>query len=229
MRKLTILLLFIVPIETTAQNDTSILKEAYSNAVSVSNNKMTLFNGKQHHGYPSVYIGNPYFRTNEWLPGSVVYSDVLYDDLLVKYDLISNELIVKHPNGYAAVSLFTPRVQRFTIGNYRFIQVFNKEPDFIPPGVYEEMQLGKMSLYARRSKIIDENVTAAGIERKLVDKTTYYVVLNGVSYPIKKQKSIMELLGDKKNDIKTHLKELGIKYRGSEELVLTEIVKFYNK
>src|SRR5688572_26629431 len=100
MRKLTILLLFIFPIITAAQGDTSILREAYSNAVNISTSNMPLFNGKQHLGYPSNYFGIPYFKTPDWLPGSVVYSEVLYDDLLLKYDLVSNQLVVKYPNGY---------------------------------------------------------------------------------------------------------------------------------
>ena len=228
MRKLTILLLLIMPMIATAQDDTSTLRESFFNAVSVSTNNMALFNGKQHMGYPPNFIGIPYFKTTEWLPGSVVYSGVFYDDLQLKYDLVSNQLVVKYPNGYTAVSLFTPRVEQFTIGEYKFFQVFNDKA-LLPPGVYQEMQKGRMKLYANRSKIIEEMVTGSGVERKFLDKNGFYVVLDGVAYQIRKQKTIMDLLGDKKSAVKAHLKSLGIKFRGNQEAAINEIVKFYNQ
>src|SRR5687767_3600619 len=81
------------------QPDTS-LNAAYNNKIATSGD---LYYGVEHLGYTQQMNGTPYFESNEWQKGSVTYNNVLYKDLMLKYDQLKDELIVLHPNNVFAV------------------------------------------------------------------------------------------------------------------------------
>jgi hypothetical protein len=228
MRKSLLLLFAAFPFFLSAQTDSSILREALPNAISLSYNKLDIFNGKEHLGYPSSYIGNAYYLSNDWIPGTILYRDVLHNDVFLRYDLVNNEVIIRHFNGYTAVALFTPRVQQFTLGGLNFVQ-FGEDAGTLPAGIYQELVKGNLSLYVKRSKTIKENVTPGGVEKRFVDKNSYYVLKSGVFYPIKKEGSLLDLIQDKRSEIKNHLKEKELRFRNDPEATLVEITRYYNQ
>lgn len=222
MRKF-LLFTFSMPLFVLAQTTSSIFNK------DVVSSTGEIYNGREHVGYLPSITGTAYYPDNDWQPGTLVYSGVLYSSVFLKYDLLQNEVIIRHFNNITPVTLFTPRVQSFSLGDRKFIQLTENSKSLPPPGIYHEVQKGKMSLYIRRSKFIHETTSLSGIERRFLSRDSYYIVKDGICYPVKKRKDVWSLVKNKKGEIRSMLKKKGISYRGNTETALVEIVTYYNE
>lgn len=187
-----------------------------------------IYNGREHIGYHYAIEGIPYYQSIDWQKGRLVYQGVPYKDVFLKYDLVADELVVRHINGYSGVTLFTPRIQSFTLGNKHFVYFSGENKPTLKRGIYEELVKGKVSLYVKRSKLLTEKVVSTVIERKFVDNHTLYLMKNGNYYPVKKERDVLDLLNDKKN-VRAWMKASGIKYKSDPEGALIRIVEYYNQ
>lgn len=188
-----------------------------------------LYNGKEHVGYLPSNEGTPYYGSKEWQPGTLNLQGVNYRDALLKYDLVTDELIILHSNGFTGVTLFTPRVQSFTLNDKRFVRLADYPAAGLKGGIYEALISGKLSLFVKRAKQIQETILTSGIEKKVIDNSSYFILKNGIYSPIKNEKALTDLLGDKKEEVTTWIKASGISYKSNPEDALTKIVAHYNQ
>ena len=186
-----------------------------------------VYNGIEHVGYMASIEGIPYYSSTEWISGTMVYRDQAYTGVDLKYDLIKDEVILRHFNGYVGVTLFTPRLQSFTLGDKKFVNLSNASGR--STGFYEELSSGAVGLYVKRSKKINETLLATGVERKISSSNTYYLLKDGVLHGVRNEKSVLELLKDKKAEIRAHLKGRGLKFRKNPEAYLLVVANHYNQ
>lgn len=188
-----------------------------------------LYNGKEHIGYVPTIEGTAYFGGKEWQTGSLTLQGVLYRDALLKYDLVADEVIVLHTNGFTGVTLFMPRVQSFTLNNKSFVRLPDHPASGFKAAIYEELQKGKLTLYAKRSKLLQQTMLTNAIEKKFVDNHSYFILKEGSYYPVKNEKALTDLLGDKKEEVTAWMKASGINYKANPEDAMIKIVGFYNQ
>lgn len=193
---------------------------------SLANPDAEIYNGKIHIGYLPAIKGIAYHLTGKWETGSVTYHNLSYKNIFLKYDLVHDEVVIKHYNGFSNVALFTPRVQSFCFLNSTFVYL---EADRITSGLYEQLKTGRVSLYARRTKFIKDAIVAGQAESEFIEKDAYFVLLDGVFHQVKKQNDLMNLLKETKNEITSHLKTSGINFNSNPEAVLLAIVDIYNQ
>ena len=189
----------------------------------------TLYNGRVHVGYLNSIEGSAYYGANEWQSGTLIFQGVPYRDVLLKYDLVADEVLVLHPNGFTGVTLFTPRIQSFRLGDRSFVALPDHQPSDLKAGLYEELSKGKVSLYAKRSKLIKETTITTGVERKFIDQSFYYIWKDDAYYAVRNEKAIFDILVDKKNDLADWMKASNINYKSSPENALLRIVAYYNQ
>jgi len=189
-----------------------------------------IYNGKIHTEYLPAVSGVAYYLSREWQAGSVMYHEIYYPSVWLKYDLVQKELIIQHLNGTTPIILFTPRLQYFSISGKKFIRVNEKnDSSGLPPGIYEEGEKGRMSLYINRSKSLVEEVTPSGIEREFLESDGYYMVKDHIGFKIGKQKDIWKIVKGNKASIKHNLKRKGLNFRQDPESTLAEIASYYNE
>ncbi|HEV7333788.1 MAG TPA: hypothetical protein VGN63_22325 [Flavisolibacter sp.] len=211
-----------------SQSDSALFASAFQPKVS-ANAGDPLFYGQHYLGYPYVVKGNPFYGTEDWQQGSIIYRDITYENVMLKYEQVRGEVIVLHPNGFTPVALFSPRIQSFNLGEKRF--VYLEETDVTPykAGIYEVLSTGPISLYAKRSMLLNEIIVSNTLEREFVADHSFYVQKDGKFLPIKKEKAIMQLVGEKRKESKAVLKAAGVKFRKNPEEALLRIVNFYNQ
>lgn len=210
-----------------SQTDSVIYTQAIENALQQAPSSESIFNGRENLEYPANISGIPYVGMSDWHKGSIVYRDKIYIDVHLKYNAVADEVVIRHPNGFTGIILFNPRISSFTLSGRRFVSL--PESPGIAAGLYEEITTGSLSLYIKRSKIIEEKYFSSGAEIKFTDKDAYFVLSDGVFHRIKREKDLMELVKEMKNEIKSYLKKLGLKYRKNPEVVLFESIEYYNK
>jgi hypothetical protein len=220
--KIFFLLIALFPCASFAQND------------SLNANRQTIdytaeiFNGKEHSGYIAGIEGTAYYMDKDWQPGGVVYRDIYYPSMWLKYDLVQKELIVRHPATMMAITLFTPRLSSFSVSGRNFIRVTENDSSCLAPGIYEVVAKGKLNFYILRSKYLLETATAYGMQRQFLTNDTYFAIKDGKCYPLRKKKNIWNLIKEKKSAIKAVLRKKDLSYRRNREETVTEIITYYN-
>lgn len=189
-----------------------------------------IYSGKMHVIYPSAVSGFAYFLSEDWQPGSIMYHEIYYPSVWLKYDLVKKEVVIQHSNGLTPIILFSPRVEYFTLAGNEFVNVKEEEDTLnLPPGMYQKIGTGIMRLYINRFKFLEEQVTQSGIERKFYEKDKFYIVKDGVSSNIRNKKDIWNLIKDKKSTIRNDLKRKKLKFKKQPDATLIEIVNYYNE
>jgi hypothetical protein len=223
MRKL-LLALIIIPLISLGQKTST-----PGNGESTINAGAEIYNGKMHMSYLPALSGTAYFLDGEWQLGDIMYHDIYYPSVWLKYDLVQKEVIMQHSNGVSSVILFTPRVQHFSILGKKFINVKETDSIRLPAGIYQQVEKGIMSFYINRSKYLVEDVTANGIERSFFEKDKYYMVKEGVVFKIENRRDLWTMVKDKKSSIRTYLIKKGLIFKKQPELTLTEVATYYNE
>lgn len=186
-----------------------------------------ILNGRSHITYASNIEGSGYL-INDWVPGNVTYEGVEYRGVQLKYDQYKDELIILHPNGLPVI-LFTPRVHSFFILNRQFI---NLNPGVMPgseTGFYEVLIDGKINLYAKRKKLLDEKVQITGVTKTFLSHNEYLAVKDGRVYRIKKESTLLDLVPEKKQGAKNLLRQNNTNYNSDPESALLTIAQYYNQ
>jgi hypothetical protein len=229
MRILLSLLIIVGANQTLLSQTDSLLYSSFTEKKPIKKAEAFIFNGKEHNNYSNAIIGIPYYLSNDWQKGTLDYEGVLYEDVFLKYDLIADELIIRHSNGFSGILLFTPRIKSFTLGSKRFVNLTSSESGIIKPGIYELLSNGRLAFYVKRGKTVTENIVSNILEKRIVDNNSFYIVKEGQYYTIRKQNAIMELVKDKKEAVNTRLKTAGLRFKKNPEEVLITIVEYYNQ
>lgn len=217
---------------SNAQNKSVALARAvnsYSDAIGKHSNVFTgIF-------YNDSYVGikdHPYYNENTWIMGNIGYDNQKYDSIQIKYDAYKDLLLVKYIDklGYIRpVQLYTAKVDNFEIyGHHFFYLAGDSLPDYIS-GFFDMLHSGNYAnVLAKRRKEINQTNTLTSLESRFVSKDRLYVQIGQSFYEIKKRKSILEVLSDRKSEIKTFLKRNKSRFKNDHEKELIEAVKYYN-
>lgn len=177
-------------------------------------------------GYPGIG-GSAYFPFTDWSPGSAQYEGVWYYNLELLYDIYRDEVLLRHPSGIPFV-LYNDRLQAFRIRDREFIRQYETRGD-MPPGMYEVLHKGKLTIYASRSVQLDEKIIDQAVERNFISKFRYYAETDGKVKQFNKQKQLMELVRDQRNQIQPRIRAAGVKYKHNPEAIIKIIAETYNQ
>ena len=224
MRKLSFVVLLSLAVGTVhAQSNT------YTAYIRKINTSGDLFYGIEHIVYTQQMNGTPYFESSEWQKGTVTYNNVLHEDVMLRYDLLKDELIALHPNGFFPVTVISERVQSFTIGNQQFVFIPQNNAAGLNQGYYHVLVDGKLSVLVKRSKTIEEKTSVHGVERNVIAKNQYYSLKDGTAHSVTGEESVIQLLGEHARAVRGHLRLRNIKFRKQKELALFELATYYNQ
>ena len=96
-------------------------------------------------------------------------------------------------------------------------------------GFYQRAIDGPLTIYVKRTRKIEENIVDLAIERKFDNTYLYYALKDSKYTAIGKQKSMLELVRDKRQGVVRHLKQQNLKYRRNRDKAIMEIAAFYNQ
>jgi hypothetical protein len=189
-----------------------------------------IYNGLQHDEYAPSIEGHAYFQSPAWQNGWVKYDNMLYENIIMKYDLLKDQLIVApKDSGEIFIALFSPRVSEFSFNGFHFVRAEKAEENALTTGFYQQLVQGKITALAKRAKIIEEKVIGTTVTHNFQEEVKYYLCKTGTCYPIKNEKSILEVMNDQRKEIQQFLSKNKLNYRKSPERTIREVAEFYNK
>jgi hypothetical protein len=194
-------------------------------------NQLAVFNGLQHYPYSATIEGIAYYPTDEWKKGYVVFSDILYEDIFMKYDVVADQLIVT-PNydGGLFIALYSPRVKEFSFGGRKFVRLTKEMTDgALTEGFYQELSKGKVTAYQRTQKFIEEKVDITGISRWFEEKTRYFMLREGKYKMIRNKNDLTNLLKEHRREVSQAMSRLNLNYRKNVQQNIIAATEAYNQ
>jgi hypothetical protein len=182
-------------------------------------------NGRRNSFVYPVAAGTPFFiqagesgSTLETVYGS-------YDNLLLKYDLLNDELLLGFNNGAGIEEIMVNRqiVLGFSLYGLNFVYL---QGDAAPvPGYYEEVYHSGIQCYIRHSKSLAGTSGSAGYEYRY--NRRILLIKDGQSFNIKNNKTLLEALPENHEKVKSWLRKNHILVRSATSGELIRVLKFY--
>ena len=180
-----------------------------------------MFAGKVEPGYPStVYINHPYWLTDNFSQGDVVFRGLTYRDVSVRYDAYLKQLVVNTPVKRQNVSVPMDLVEKFTLGGIRYER---RKGEFMAilyssPRIELVQQMNVMM----REKLVD-NVK---VQYEFKPTMKYCLYRDGQVYEVTNLKSVSKLYPHLKKELKQFAKKYHLDFKENRQLSLGTLVKY---
>jgi hypothetical protein len=235
--ELAILYLFftLVPAQVFSQSrvDTSLLAASVANAKKVYldfiQGNAHLYNGSEYRTYQSLNEEHPYFISDDWAMGSIVYDNELNESIPMMYDIRNDKVVIDHFSSGNKIELISKKVSEFNLRGHNFVAL---KPDSvneqIQAGFYDQLYKGKIRVYARRTKQYEESIEAKTLMRSFTEKNKYFLLKDGKYLPVNSKAAALNALNDKRKMLKQHLSKSRIRYKNEKEKWLVTLAGYYD-
>jgi hypothetical protein len=175
-----------------------------------------LINGKIYIQENLLAEGHPFFLSPNWQPGNVVINGKKHEGLFLKYNLYTDELVLKaerKKGGAAVISINNEFVESFDLENRHFVNSMNFNVKGIQTDFVELLYEGNFVFFVSYSKAFnnDYNIkTPYGSYGKT--KTSYFLLQNGKLNSISSKKTLLKYFESDKKKINKFMKMNKIKY-----------------
>lgn len=170
--------------------------------------------------------GHPFLDTDTLQNGNVFFDGILYQDVMIAYDLVTGVLITI---GYQNINLIPVphKIGYFMIKGRLFIPLPNNLEDKSGIQGYFEM------LYQNELKVLAHYKKAAVRAFKAEDPytfktyTTYYIQQQQKLVKIENEKKLLELFDNKKEDIKAFLRKNNLSFKTRPVPTMIKSIEYY--
>ncbi|HRQ52273.1 MAG TPA: hypothetical protein PLR74_17125 [Agriterribacter sp.] len=230
-------LVFFYPAPSFAQQvaDTAMLQVQKANTIHTYYQSLQqqsgLYNGSEYVPYTNLLKeGHPYFDTSVLTDGRVYYDGMVYSNVPMFYDIIKDELIIRHYNRIFFLQLIRSKIDSFYIQEHSFLHLGRDSiaGENIQEGFYDRLYDGKVKLYAKRNKFIQESIPDMEVVKKVYQKDRYFLFRDGVYHDVYTASSVLKLLNDQKAALKRELSHHKIKFRKNRERAMKLMVTQYD-
>ncbi len=173
--------------------------------------------------------GHPFFINSFFHMGTVMYDNILFEDVLLKYDLVLNQLVLSDTTGIPRLALNYDRIKYFTIKEHEFVKLFKDAGNSGLPQTdfYEILHKGgPVTLIKKETKKIGQDVTSkTTLQRYIIATTNYYIRKKNTWYVFNKRGQILDAFNDKESQIRQFLRKNDIDFKKDADLL--SVVSYY--
>jgi len=233
-----IIVIVVHPVNAQSAKDDSIFYQtALSNTISIYKKQLgdqsPFFNGSRYS--PTGFIfrtGSPYFISDSFSLGSVVYDDILFDSVYLLYEDMRDLLVSRNYYDYL-LQLVNQRVSSFIISGHRFIRLTadSLNPGIPKTGFYEILYPGHSQLLKKTFKtIVEEPSVYENTVIRHIEETENYYIRTGDSYKhVKSKAELLLLLHDHQKEIQKYIKKTKLNFHTNKEDLLIRTAEYYDQ
>lgn len=188
-----------------------------------------LYNGMEYRRPGNGIKGLPFFMTDSLLDGSVFYDGILYSHVPLRYDMVTDDLITSSYSRDRELKLVPEKISYFLFPQDSFVRISadSSLPSFITTGFYEKLVEGKMTVLARRIKL--SRPLPDNINKEYVQYDYYFVLLNNIFYRADSRNAFLDIMADKKEEIKKFIKDQHIRFNKNREVSMVKLAEYYSQ
>jgi hypothetical protein len=172
--------------------------------------------------------GFPFYESDTLLTGYVSYQGTVYPARSLYYDLVFDQVITNNFAHNAFIILSIGKVDSFKIGSHVFIPLKSTKFNHLPKdGYYDRLVSGVPELFALREKKFLSGVGSE--EPKYVQYNSYYVRMKNAFYEVDGKNSLLDLFGDRRDDLKKYIRANKLNFKKRLEPSLVQITAYYSQ
>ena len=190
-------------------------------------NNLQLYNGTEYVFLYKNVNGFPFYSIGTFEENSIVYDGALYEQVPLAYDIVSNSIVTKTPdNNY--LQLVPEKINSFTINYHFFIQLTapNVENTALTPGFYNATITDAATVLIKHEKTVVHS-SKPDEQDHFDEYNFYYLKIGNTYYAVKNGKSLLNILHDKSNELKTFMHKNGLNFKKNPEQTLIRTVNYY--
>lgn len=181
-----------------------------------------LYSGSEYIKYSSLRNEHPYFLDDDFTVERIQYLGHEYEEVDLLYDLVHDEVIFY---GGKMIKLVPENINYFTRLGHLFIRL---DDPGIPTGFYDLLYTGEIKVLVKRSKILfEEKRSDKQIIREFKEQNKYYIFKSGMYHSVKSKKSLLQLFGNKKQEIAQYMRQNNILFNQDRERAIVKITEYY--
>lgn len=186
------------------------------------------YNGLQYSSYIPKTNGHPFFIADSLMNSSIMYQDVLYKNIKIKYDLEQSRLALYDFNN---TFLFCPgeeKISYFSIEGHFFENIHLPQFNKTGPahGFFEKIFSGSnVQVYLKWEKQLFQPVKAEDTLAFYKEYQTWYISKQGLLHEVNGKRGLLKILEDKKQQLKAFIANNKLGTTGSD--ALKRIVTYY--
>ena len=215
-----------LPAQDSLRRITDRHADEYMGAVS---NFATLYTGNRQLPLGMVTQNHQYFKDEGYTKGRLSYCGIVYPDILLRWDLYRDELVMFSPANYNIV-LINENLDFAEIYGYH---IFNFHPDGLPgcpaagnyillySGAYLLLEKFNVNLYRK-----EENNT---INYYFSHSTNFYLQKDGAYFKIKNRRTLLKTLDTNRKELRRLIRANEYRYRRNAEQMVLGVVREHEK
>lgn len=202
-------------------------RQFYSNEMGAS---AALYEGKEFINYNFRIEGTPFYSGDQLQKGSIYHAGILYNDVSMKYDLVGNVPVIFHNDLTYPIKLAPESTPWFRINGHRFERLVKETEESPVPetGYYDIIIDDEISFLVKRQRSILEETENLQVRRWYENRNDYYLKKDGEFHEIKARRHLLNVLDDRRKEVKKFLKQNDLKVRKQREEAIRRAVEYYN-
>ena len=220
----------------TKLQDSLIFQSAISNTLAVYYSQLgdqsPLYNGSLY--TPTGFTfrrGIPYFPSEQFDSGSVVYDGITFGHLPLLYEDLRQLLITKNDN--YLLQLVNPRIRSFFISGHSFVRLVadSLNPGISRTGFYEVLYPGPSSVLKETfKKIIEQPSIEEYTVLRFIEVSYDYFIKSGNTYKrVKSAGQLTDILHDHQKEIRRFMKKNKLNFRRDRDNTLIQVAGYYDQ
>lgn len=181
-----------------------------------------LYSGRQYVGYDYRIKGHQYFATDELVAGSLLYNGIFYDDVLMRYELVMDDLLVTFPDNDFKILIKKNDIEWFNLNGHLFKRFETERLR----GFYDIIYNSQLQVLVKRIKILEEEIRGQTLNREFVQKNQYYIKNGEDVAAVSGKKDLLNYFKSDKKEIRKLLKKAKIKYRKDPEKAILRTMEY---
>jgi hypothetical protein len=214
-----------------AATDTAFLAASKKKSISLYTasiqRQSRLYNGTDYIVYLPKYEEHPYFQLDDWTYGSIIYWGELYENVPLLYDLSIDQVVTEHNRGNP-IKLIAEKIDGFTMLDHTFVRLERDSNNNISAGFYDRLYDGTSKVYAKHQKAHRETLEAKEVIPRFDESTRYFLYKDGLLHPVKTKGSVIQILEDHKQEVKTYIRKNRIYFKNNRDVAIVRVTEFYD-
>ncbi len=196
------------------------------------NENQSLYTGKVWKNMYHRVIGDQFLFSNYFLPGTVSTNGKTFKNLLVRYDIYSDEIMLP-VNREEIVQLNKEMVDSFSINfenkNYLFTKIKDDTLNDIKgfKGYFCVLYKNKSALFIKYKKVISTRITEKS-DGKFLQTNKIYFVNDHIVHPVTSTNDLYKALNADEVQIRNYLKNNKLKVSKQRPESIVPVIRFYD-
>lgn len=207
------------------------LKNADQEYISRIGFQSLIYNGIEYVDYDNRINGHPYFNSEYYEIGSLIYDSMSYDSIYMKYDVVKQLLVLRYydEKGYKQdIALRKDNIDEFNLMGHHFIQMKDSaEAVQLDPGFYDILYDRDFSILCRREKEYVEELEDRALKKNFYTRDHFFILNDGEISEVKNKRSTLKTFYLKKKELKKFIKQTPFDFKNDFENSLLQVVKYY--